>query len=424
MKAQSKWYTMQDVIDTVGGGLQGTDYVFVSANGTPEENAAELQAAYELAKVKVDLQEKIVPFIPEYFYYFYDSEINIGFLDLPFESYVDYGGSPIESNIIYELIFDEVSYFAYYDGISWLFVNDIYPTGNDYTTLEILVSTITYNVINVIVAPGKYSFTSDFLVDTEYVNIVSLTGNADVLFTGEGTINVTASDILLKGINVQDKPFTIATNLDLLVVEDCVGGQYSFGGDGETNPINVSGTFKNCITGDYSFGYKGVATGIFENCIAGIWSFGADGQATGTFINCVGSGDSFGRSGYASGTFINCKARDTSFSFMGNAIGVFDNCVAGASSFGAGDSSVPGQSVASGTFTNCVSDGYSFGSYQIASGVFTNCIGGEYSFAGPFSGTLSGKLYYCRLTEGVFATVSNAGRTIYCIDGYDNTNNQ
>jgi hypothetical protein len=39
-------------------------------------------------------------------------------------------------------------------------------------------------------------------------------------------------------------------------------------------------------------------------------------------------------------------------------------------------------------------------------------------------GTLSGKLFYCRITLGTFATVSGSGRTYYCVDGNGNPNNQ
>jgi hypothetical protein len=55
--------------------------------------------------------------------------------------------------------------------------------------------------------------------------------------------------------------------------------------------------------------------------------------------------------------------------------------------------------------------------------VFTNCIGGASSFDGA-SATLTGKLYYCRLTSGTFKTVSGSGITRYCIDGNGDTNNQ
>jgi hypothetical protein len=37
---------------------------------------------------------------------------------------------------------------------------------------------------------------------------------------------------------------------------------------------------------------------------------------------------------------------------------------------------------------------------------------------------LTGTLYYCRLRSGTFRTKSGAGRTILCIDGNNNQNNQ
>ena len=42
--------TAQDIANLAGGGLEGTNYVFVMADGTDTENAAKLQAAYNTAK--------------------------------------------------------------------------------------------------------------------------------------------------------------------------------------------------------------------------------------------------------------------------------------------------------------------------------------------------------------------------------------
>jgi hypothetical protein len=74
-------------------------------------------------------------------------------------------------------------------------------------------------------------------------------------------------------------------------------------------------------------------------------------------------------------------------------------------------------------FTNCIANGIrAFGNAGTASGVFNSCIGGDRSFGR--NGTLSGFLYYCRVTAGTFATVSGGGRTVLCIDGSNNQNNQ
>lgn len=167
-----------------GSGLGGTNYVFVRGNGTPEENATELQAAYDLAKTML-------------------------------------------------------------------------PSSG--------------NIVTVVVSPGTYTFgETKFPVNTPYINIVSLTGNADVLLDG---INVTANNIYLKGIDVGNELFFIASNLDELVCENCTGGNYSFG------YINASGTFKDCTGGNYSFGGGAgcTASGTFTRCIGGDGSFGASG---------------------------------------------------------------------------------------------------------------------------------------------------
>jgi hypothetical protein len=297
-------YTMQDIIDTVPGGLGGTQYVFVMANGTDVENAAELQAAYTTAQTM----------------------------------------SPSSSNRI-----------------------------------------------TVIAAPANYNFSSNFIMGAEYINLVSLDGNRSIVFNGTATIQITANDVFVKGVDVLSKKFTIGDALSSLRVENCKGGDNSFG-----QGVTASGTFTSCTGGLFSFGGGGTASGTFTNCTGDVYSFGGQG-------------------GTASGTFTNCTA--TLFSFGSFASGTFTNCTAGSGAFGSGGT-------ASGTFTNCTGGGGSFaGSGGTASGVFTNCTGGQYSFSSS-GGILSGKLYYCRITSGTFWFVSGGGRTVLCIDGNNNQNNQ
>ena len=286
INAQSQAYTMQDIIDTVPGGLGGTQYVFVMANGTDVENAAELQAAYTTAQTM----------------------------------------SPSSSNRI-----------------------------------------------TVIAAPANYNFSSNFIMGAEYINLVSLDGNRSIVFNGTATIQITANDVFVKGVDVLSKKFTIGDALSSLRVENCKGGDNSFGGG-----VTASGTFTSCTGGLFSFGGGGTASGVFTNCTGDVYSFGAaGGTASGTFTNCTGADGAFGSGGTASGTFTNCTG--------------------GGGSFG--------------------------GSSGTASGVFTNCTGGQYSFSSS-GGILSGKLYYCRITSGTFWFVSGGGRTVLCIDGNNNQNNQ
>jgi len=128
-------------------------------------------------------------------------------------------------------------------------------------------------------------------------------------------IKVTAYDSKVKGINCVSKTFFIASNLDNLVCDTCIGGNASFGSYGGT----ISGTFKDCIGGNASFGsYGSIALGTFINCTGGNDSFCTD--ASGKFKNCTGGNSSFGAYTTAPGTFTNCTGGNDSFGGAGGTI--------------------------------------------------------------------------------------------------------
>ncbi len=324
------------------------------------------------------------------------------------------------------------------------------------------------NKITVVIAPGKYDFgATAFIHDTEYIDIVSLTGEADVYLssTQDGVeswhpkrgITVTADNSLVKGINCGSLCFVIS-NLPNSVCVNCKGGNQSFGGTA------ASGTFNNCTGGNDSFGAHGDASGTFNYCTGGQFSFGGAGSASGTFNNCTGGNDSFGGGGMsdASGTFNNCTGDDYSFGGAGSALGTFNNCTGGDYSFG-GDGGAPGTFIncigayqsfgggsmgsasgtfnyctsgtdsfggfaASGTFNNCTGDDYSFGGsdYGDASGTFNNCTGGQFSFGGGdysfgSGGTASGTFNNCTGGEFSFGNTDDSitvtARLYYCKSG-------
>jgi hypothetical protein len=402
-----KWRIAHSFFPAVSTKIEGTYYEFVMANGTDVENAQELQDAYDKAKLK-----SIITYSP----------ISI---PIPWTGFtVSSGQMSVYAGMMsylpilvvgqqYNIILNNVQYNATVNSsFQWsLGLTNITAPDGSYNTLSILFPTIKKS--KVIVSPGYFNFSSNFLVDTNYVDVVSLDGNRSIIFNGTGTVNITANNVFIKGFDVVDKNFTIATNLNKLVVENCKGGEYSFGGGSGAKTIN--GTFTDCEGGDYSFGISGTASGIFTNCKGGQYSFGYQGTASGIFTNCKGGDSSFGSYGTASGIFTDCEGGNYSLGYYGTASGTFNNCIGAMSSFG-------GFGTASGIFTDCVGSYYNFGGNGTASGVFNNCIGNNNSFA--FNGTLSGKLYYCRLIEGVFRTVSESGRTYYCVDGDGNTNNQ
>jgi len=235
------------------------------------------------------------------------------------------------------------------------------------------------NRMAVLAGPGKYTFASNFTLDTQYIDVVSLTGECDVLVTGSGTIIVSANDAYVRGIDVDVKNFTISSSLPLLKIKNCKGGDYSFGGNtpppvgGPASPgYTMAGTFIDCVGGDYSF--------------AGL------GSAYGSFIGCVGGNFSFGSR--CDGTFINCTAGDYSFAY---------------------DADIEG-----GKLQNCTAGAYSFASIgSIESGAALNgCIGGLNSFAQGID-SVTGTLIGCILTNGSFNTlnVGLGGQLIACANG-------
>ena len=269
-----------------------------------------------------------------------------------------------------------------------------------YVTAQTMSPSAT-NRITIIAAPGNYNFgSSAFLMSISYIDLVSLDGNCSIIFNSNnvgGSIAVTALNTFVKGVDALTKNFFVGNALVLVTLENCKGGNFSFGGT-----TMASGTFINCVGGLSSFG-------------------GGGGTAPGTFIGCIGGGTSFGGL-TAFGSFTDCLCSDAGFASNGNAGGAFTNCVSRDTTFAY---SFGGYGFASGRFNNCTGGVGSFAGDGSASGVFSNCNGALDSFGGA-SGTLTGQLYYCRLTlpTNTFQTVSGAGRTVLCIDGNNNQNNQ
>ena len=312
------------------GNLNGTNYLMVYGTGTPEENGAELQAAYEAAK-KMPRYLGMLIAGPEY--NFYAGQI-----------YLNGTGQPSIRRIK-----------ANYTGATYSMPEsayDIIDTASNAFKYAKFSTTL-------IVAPGEYDFgATAFRVNSSGINIVSLTGNADVIVRSSELLDgltlgifISADYALLKGIDCKTNTFYIANSLDNLICEYCIGGVNSFGSGG-----TASGTFNHCTGGNTSFGSGGTASGTFNHCTGGNTSFGTGGGIiSGTFNHCIGGADSFGTYG------------------------------------------------------------------GIISGTFNHCIGGANSF-GSFGGTITApaRLYYTRLTSGTFPTPVTGGRLILCIDGNNN----
>jgi hypothetical protein len=315
------------------------------------------------------------------------------------------------------------------------------------------------NRFTIIASPGYYEFGDTFIMNTQFIDLVSLDGQRSIKFSSVnpvGTIRIQADNVFIKGVDVGNKNFQIDSNLNYVICENCKGGDYSFGGSSTEENLEVTGRFLNCEGGNFSFGGKNRAMGNFIDCKGGGYSFGGNTSsgggslASGNFINCTGGSFSFGggRRGEASGNFINCKGGDYCFGGGSDGVGsnissgTFRNCIGRTYSFG-------GEfSTASGIYIDCKADANSFGSASsTSSGSFYRCVAGARSFGGlngefigrsyfsvggnssfggetGGSGSLSGQLYYTRLLGETFSAVVGDGVTRYCIDGNNSENNQ
>ena len=189
---------------------------------------------------------------------------------------------------------------------------------------------------------------------------------------------------------------------------------------GGANGINAD--CFNCKAGNYSFGYESQINLVkhnFVDCRGGNYSF--SGNNSYLHFNCWGLLNSFQDSttNNSVAEYENCRGGSNSFGSDGGiSSGGYVNCIAGNNSFGGTGG------IASGTYINCTAGQESFGgSTGTASGTFEYCIASSDSFASDVTGVLSGKLYWCKMKDTLFNTVSGTGRTFYCV-GNDTPNNQ
>lgn len=305
------------------GSTYGTKYVLVNGNGTPEENAVELQAAYDYAK-----------------------------------------------------------------------------------ELRALNPTIdTTDRYSVIISPGEYTFNTYFAIDTDGIDVISLTGGRDVVinkplidFNSTVATSVWIQDvdhITVRGIDTQTHQFrTEVYGLNVLI-ENCKGGAFSFAfgeatnSDPSTHYGKVTGTeatFKNCEGRDYSFlPFTRNNFAHFIDCKGGNYSFGYNAHDTlnADCTNCTAGGYSFGYAfdGDAHGSYTNCT--------------VLNNGERSFLSFAQGDGNV------SSIITNCIAgdDSFAKNATLTSLGKIINCIGGNGSF----------------FTDTVIGTGVNNGMVINCV---------
>ena len=231
--------TAQDIANLAGGGLAGTNYVYVMADGTDVENAAELSAAYTAAIALSPSATNRITIVAG------PGEYNFGSSAFVMSTqYIDLVSLDGNRSVLFNS--------ANAAGTISITANDVFVKGVDVGTKAFIIGN-NLNLLKVENCKGGDSF-------------------------AQGGFGETISGT-----------FT-----------DCEGGDISFGANAF---VTVSGTFTNCIAGNSSFcnSFLGSASGIFVNCKAGDNSFayasGGNTSASGTFTNCIAGNDSFGNLG-------------------------------------------------------------------------------------------------------------------------------
>lgn len=283
----------------------------------------------------------------------------------------------------------------------------------------------------IILAPGKHTLAETMTLGTNYVDIVSLSGDPKDTFV-TGTLDTTylmeqtADTITLIGFTIKNIG-SQSYGLNVNPSGDNSDSLYRWmefrvlnPGVSTAQPVSCqageTGTWEYCY-GD-QFAWKLLSAGTFDPtmryCTGGYQSFAGDingGIISGRYENCIGGDQSFGGCGGrgmpigADAVFIDCEAGEKSYGLGYECAGSFTRCKGGEMCFG----------------------GWAGGSYYGRfSGYALDCEAGDYSFGmgdGDTSGHtkcyVSGRLERCtfgdkdRYAAGIF------GRAGSDIDVYD-----
>lgn len=183
--------------------------------------------------------------------------------------------------------------------------------------------------VTILLPPGNWCMYSTFVLDTEYINISSITGRNDVS-SNCSDWQITADNISINGISWKGGRLRIHGNYPNVLIENC-GGYIA--GPSTGDPVNISSTFRNINSIGYqTFFNDGIIelSGVFENIKCGsgfsLGNIGAGSKLSGKFINCTTAGSGVFMADELSGLFVNCSGDYNSF--IGNITGKMYDCIA------------------------------------------------------------------------------------------------
>lgn len=238
-------------IDIPTSELSGSNYVMVYGVGTPEENANELEYAYNEAKK-----------LPRYIGAYANGGVIINI----------YKGQTFTNNSIPIKFFTAT---ADYNGTLGAAPAGTFLPNDIQADFDKALATRA----TVVVAPGTYTFATanSFTVNERGINLVSLTGNRDVIING---ITVTSNTSFIKGIDCGLDIFNLSLNCTS-EIETCSGGDGSF-----SSSSDLVANLTDCIGGLGSFcNDSGDIMSILKGCKLTAGTFKT--PTTGKLINCI-----------------------------------------------------------------------------------------------------------------------------------------
>lgn len=269
-----------------------------------------------------------------------------------------------------------------------------------------------------VLVPGTITLSSTLTLDTDYVDIVSFSGNSkDTIVTkgtGGATVTQTANDVVLRGFTIRntgsssgDYGFLVdaSDNSDSIYEEMHFRHPYAVGShNGVHGSSDIKGTWRQCESDDYAWRLATTKTlgATMVNCVAGDSSYAGDaidGTLSGAFIRCIGGDDSFGGCGGRGAKttedayYEECVAGNNSYSIGYEFAGTAIRCVGGSNCFAGYSGTGPNYGTFSGYAEDCIVElGNNFGMGHTScecSGIIINSrIGSIDRYAG---GTLSSK---------------------------------
>jgi hypothetical protein len=465
--ADRKSFTMQDIIDTAG--LSGTNNVYIASDGTPKENGVALLKGYEEAKTKVStiLSSKQYP-IATTIWVGADQGLPYGvwsvgkflpFLPLPYipeAGYTYTGTAIIENGGVNEMIVltavveaggsgipaPSADGFAvrYYkeDGTELVGTGGSgspapFPALNNTGGFAAGLVPIEVPVAaNLIVEAGIYEIEQEWILDGEYVNVTSSTGQADVIIQG-ANIDIQAGNLnngfntYINGLStlMTSNPgnidytdtglFSIFIGADKtrLVVSNCKSYGWNAFSIKPGNTGQLTHEIMDCEGGFYSFG-QGVGNGNYARyyrCKGFDYSFGhQNNNENARYYNCESNQYSFGNQALSvAAEYYFCKGAVFCFGSSADAIltsAVFYACNALTSSFGSGCFNNECQ-----RFEYCTGTGSCFqGNTTGAIPKYYSCKGTDQSFVNGAGAIENKELYNCILdVSGGVTNVTDGG---------------